>query len=143
MRLAAFSSALVLGLGLAAAASAAPAAGDAANGKKLFDQRCMVCHTSDKGAANGVGPNLWGVYGDKAADVPGFNFSDKLKASGLVWNPETLDKWLTNPQAVVPGTKMAIAPNNPAERADLIAYLKTRADAPAPAAAKKAPAKKK
>jgi cytochrome c2 len=131
MRLAAFSSALVLGLGLAAAASAAPAAGDAARGKTLFDQRCMVCHNADKGGPNGVGPALWGVYGDKAANVPGFNFSDKLKASNLTWTPETLDKWLANPQALVPGTKMAIAPNNPGDRADLIAFLKTRADAPA------------
>lgn len=137
MRVGAFSSALILGLGLAGMALAAVPAGDPAAGKKAFDQTCMICHNADKGGPNGVGPALYGVYGDKAANVPGFSFSEKLKASKIVWTPDKLDAWLQGPMNLVPGTKMSIAPITSAtQRADLIAFLKSRSDAPAAAPAK-------
>ena len=67
---------------------------------------CKACHSVEPGK-NGIGPSLAGVYGDKAATVPGFEFSDAMKSSGLTWNQATLDRYLTDPRGVVPGTKMA------------------------------------
>lgn len=74
-----------------------------------------------------VGPSLYGVYGTRAGDYPpGYAFTADLKKSGLVWNDATLDKWLTNPVAMVPGTRMGYAGQpDPAKRAAIIAYLKT------------------
>jgi len=111
--------------------SAAPAmaqtapAGNAATGKLVFLQ-CQACHAVQQGAAALVGPDLAGVYGRKAASLPGYDYSAALKASGITWTSDTLNSWLTNPSAMVPGTKMAFAGlPNPALRADVIAYLKT------------------
>jgi cytochrome c len=99
-------------------------AADAAHGKQVFRQ-CSVCH-SDKQGENRVGPSLAGVYGTKAGDVPGFNFSKAMKDSGLVWNDETLNKYLENPQKVVKGTRMAFpGVKNEKDREDVIAYLKS------------------
>lgn len=86
---------------------------------------CRSCHSIEKGQTI-IGPSLVGVYGTKAGDIPGYDFSPALKASGLVWNDATLDKWLTNPVALVPGTRMGYAGQpDPAKRAAIIAYLKT------------------
>ena len=111
--------------------SAAPAmaqtapAGNAATGKLVFLQ-CQACHAVQQGAAALVGPDLAGVYGRKAASLPGYDYSAALKASGITWTSDTLNSWLTNPSAMVPGTKMAFAGlPNPALRADVIAYLGT------------------
>jgi len=94
-------------------------------GKLVFLQ-CQACHEVTSGSPTLVGPNLAGVYGRKAGALPGYDFSAPLKASGLVWNDGNLDKWLTNPAALVPGTKMAFAGiDSPDLRADVIAYLKT------------------
>lgn len=101
------------------------AAGDAAKGKAVF-ARCAICHNVDKDAGNGVGPNLFGIYGRKAASVEGFNYSGPLKASGIVWNEENLEKWIAGPAKMVPGTKMAFAGiSNHGQIDDVIAYLKT------------------
>ena len=97
--------------------------GDAAHGEQLY-QACTDCHSLDQ---NDVGPRHRGVYGRMAGSVPDYNYSDALKSSGIVWGDATLDKWLTDPQAMVPGTKMFFHLDNPQDRADLIAYLRERA----------------
>ncbi len=86
---------------------------------------CLSCHSVKPGVTV-VGPSLFGVYGTRAGDVPGYAFTPDLKASGLVWNDATLDKWLTSPVAMVPGTRRGYAGQpDPARRAAIIAYLKT------------------
>lgn len=106
---------------------AAPA--DAAYGQKLFGQ-CAVCHAvSDDPravAARPAAPSLWGVYGREAASRDDFRYSPALKKSGIVWNDETLDEWISNPHKVVSSTMMSFPGEpNPANRRDIIAYLKT------------------
>jgi cytochrome c len=108
---------------LAERAWAGGLAGDAARGETLYEA-CQDCHSLDK---NDVGPRHRGVFGRKAASLPDYDYSDALKSANIVWNDETLDKWLTDPQAVVPGTKMFFHLDNPQDRADVIAYLKERA----------------
>jgi cytochrome c2 len=100
--------------------------GNAAHGEQLFKQRCGVCHQTEPGK-NGVGPALFGAYGRKAGQAPGFPYSDNLKASGVVWTPQKLNEWIQKPDALVPGVKMKLAPVSQAQdRADIIAYLATR-----------------
>ncbi len=109
---------------VAAASAPAFAAGDAANGAKLFAQ-CKVCHTIVANK-NGVGPSLKGVVGRKAGTLAGFSYSPAMKGSGLSWNAATLDSYLKGPMKKVPGTKMAFAGiANDKNRADVIAYLTT------------------
>ena len=91
---------------------------------RLLYQACQDCHSLDK---NDVGPRHRGVFGRKAASLPDYDYSDALKSANIVWNEETLDKWLTDPQAVAPGAKMFFHLDNPQDRADVIAYLKERA----------------
>jgi cytochrome c len=108
---------------LAGTAWAGGLAGDAARGETLYEV-CQDCHSLDK---NDVGPRHRGVFGRKAASLPDYDYSDALKSANIVWNEETLDKWLTDPQAVAPGAKMFFHLDNPQDRADVIAYLKERA----------------
>jgi cytochrome c2 len=106
---------------------AAPGAGDPAAGEKVFKAHlCFGCHRLEPGQ-NAAGPSLAGVYGKKAGTVPGFAYSDALKNSGIVWNDETLNRWVEGPKAVVEGTKMVLAKpvTDAKDRADLIAFLKT------------------
>ncbi len=108
--------------GAGAASAAAVAAADA---KPAAYAQCAACHSVEPGK-HGIGPSLHGVYGTKAGDIPGYAFSDKLKASGLTWDDATLDQWLAGPMKMVPGTKMTYAGmSDPAKRAEIIAYLKT------------------
>jgi cytochrome c len=114
------------------AAGAAPAAtaalvGDAAKGEAIF-AKCKACHTVDQGGANGIGPNLFGVYGEAVAgDRGGYAFSDALKGHGGNWDDATLDQWLTSPAKFAQGTKMTFAGISDAQqRADVIAYLKSK-----------------
>lgn len=102
-----------------AVAAAPMPVGDPAHGKVLY-QVCMGCHSLDE---DDVGPRHRGVVGRVAGTVPGYAYSPALKNSHLVWNPETLDRWLTNPQGLVPGAKMFFAMPSPQDRADVIAYL--------------------
>jgi cytochrome c len=106
-------------------AHAAPAfaAGDAAHGATVYRQ-CMICHALDK---NGIGPSHHNVFGRAAGSVANYNYSAPLKASNIVWNETTLDQWLANPQALVPGTKMMFSVDNAQDRADVIAFLKEKA----------------
>jgi len=100
-------------------------AGDLANGKKVF-LVCKSCHTTVQGGANMTGPNLWGVFGRKAGTEAGFTYSDGLKATGITWDAAQIDKWITNPKAVVADTKMSfIGVKDAKDRADVIAYLKS------------------
>ena len=82
-------------------------------------------HSAQPGK-NGIGPSLAGIYGTRAGEVPGYDFSDAMKNSGLTWNAPTLDKYLTSPQKVVPGTKMSFGGLKDADkRKAVIAYLKS------------------
>lgn len=87
--------------------------------------QCKACHSVEPGK-NGIGPTLAGIWGDRAGIVPGFEFSDQMKNSGLTWNQATLDRYLTDPRGVVPGTKMAFGGVKDAtKRQEIINYLKT------------------
>jgi len=104
------------------------AVGDPVKGEAIY-KRCGGCHSIDR---NRVGPKHLGLFGRKAGSVEGFNYSQAMRSSGIVWDETTLDRFLENPRAMVPGTKMTYAGvKDPQERADLIAYLK-QATKPAP-----------
>ena len=99
--------------------------GDAAQGKTVF-QRCAICHKVDKGAGNGLGPNLFGIVGRKSASVPDFEYSGPMKASGLSWTNDNLSKWVAGPAKMVPGTKMAFPGiTSKGDIRDVVAYLNT------------------
>lgn len=86
---------------------------------------CSACHATTLGAPPGLGPNLNGVYGRKAGTLVGYVYSAELKAYGKTWDDETLDQWIKNPMATVPGTRMSYAgQTDPAKRKAIIAYLK-------------------
>jgi cytochrome c len=108
----------------ASVASPAALAGDAARGRNLFNRRCTGCHSLSR---NGEGPRLGGVYGRVAATAPGFSYSAALTAAQLTWSDRTLNQWLTDPDAFVPGNNMDFCVPRPQERADLIAFLKQSA----------------
>lgn len=97
---------------------------DIANGEAKF-ALCQSCHTIAQGGANMTGPNLYGVFGQKAGEGHAdYKFSDALKASGIVWTPEKVDAWIAKPSELVPGTKMTFAGMKDAkDRTDVIAYL--------------------
>ena len=91
-------------------------------GKEIFIRRCSGCHAAD---INKEGPSLRGVYGRKSASAPGFGYSEALKKTSIRWDDQTLDRWLTDPDAMVPDTDMAFRVADSAERKAVIAYLKT------------------
>ena len=96
--------------------------GDATRGQAVFEKRCMGCHALE---ADREGPRLAGVYGRKAGGVAGFGYSAALKNSGLTWDEATLERWLSDPDMVVPQNNMGFSVAKAEERRDLIAYLKT------------------
>jgi len=109
---------------LAACLALAPAlalpAGDPARGEAVY-ARCFACHSLD---ADRTGPRHCGLLGRRAGSVPGFDYSPAMRASGIVWNAKSLDRFLADPVGTVPGTSMGYAGIKDArERADLIAYL--------------------
>lgn len=103
---------------------------DPAKGQ-TFAKACGACHNFEKGAAAKVGPPLWGVVGRKVASIDGFGYSDAMKAKGGTWSFEDINKFIANPKAYVPGTKMGFAgEESPEKRADIIDYLHTLSDSP-------------
>ncbi len=98
---------------------------DADTGKKVFQTNCSICHSPQPGR-NLVGPTLFSVVNRHSGLIPGFLYSDANKNSGLTWTAGTLDRYLTSPREVVPGTKMTFPGlKDPQKRADVIAYLET------------------
>lgn len=119
--------------GAAASAALTPAqfnalvaAASVADGEKAI-KKCAACHNFTAGGANGVGPALHSIFGRDIASASGYNYSDALKskAVGAKWDEETLNQWLANPQAFAKGTKMMLAVGKDAERAAIVAYLKS------------------
>jgi cytochrome c len=96
-------------------------------GQRLAQSACAQCHSFGPGEPNGVGPNLHGLLGKSAAASPGFTYSklyvDAMK--GKTWDRALLDKWLTDTQAVAPGSTMAYFQDDPKKRAALIEYLQS------------------
>jgi cytochrome c len=108
--------------------AAALAAGDPQAGEAVYS-RCLACHSLER---HRTGPKHCGLFGRKAGSAKGFDFSESLKESNIVWNEKTLDRFLANPMKVVPGTTMTYdGVEDPKERADLIAYLKKEGPCPA------------
>lgn len=96
-----------------------------AQGKAAF-ANCVACHTLEKGAANGAGPNLFGIVGKTAGSVAGFDYSDALMASGITWTAAELDSYIADPAAKIPGTTMvAGAIADKAKRQAVIAYIES------------------
>ena len=99
----------------------AMAAGDSVRGKALYESRCSACHSLD---ASVVGPAHRGVFGRRAGSLAGYAYSDALKNAGFAWDAASLDKWLTDPEKLLPGQRMGYSVPDAQDRADLIEYLK-------------------
>ena len=99
-----------------------PPAGDAQKGAALYQQHCTTCHAID---SNKIGPAHRGVVGRRVGSLPGYKYSSELAASRLRWTPQTLNKWLADPEDLVPGQRMGFSIESERDRADLIAYLAT------------------
>jgi cytochrome c len=115
---------LALAAGAVFAMSSFAQAADVEAGKAVFN-KCKACH-SDVAGQNKVGPSLFGVVGRPSASVAGFKYSDAVSNLKITWDAANLDKWLTKPNAMAPGTKMVFPglPNQ-ADRDNVIAYLST------------------
>ncbi len=113
---------------VAASAAAMPVwaqSGEASRGQRVFNQQCRACHTLEKDGASVAGPNLHGVFGRKAGTGGGYDSSDAMKNSGIVWDEATLTEYNRDPKGKVPGTKMLFnGVKNAGQLADLVAYLK-------------------
>jgi cytochrome c len=94
---------------------------DAERGRNLYESRCFACHSLD---ANRIGPMHRGIWGRKAGSAAGFAYSPALRNSSVVWNDDTLARWLTDPQDVIPGQRMNFRVATAQDRADIVAYLK-------------------
>jgi cytochrome c len=108
---------------------------DAAKGAEVF-KKCASCHTITQGGAAGVGPNLYGIVGNKHGHQAGFAYSDALLGKPGPWSFDALNEWLTSPKAYAPGTKMSFAGlSKPEDRANLLVYLNAQgSNLPLPAA---------
>jgi cytochrome c2 len=116
---------LLGGIVLAGIAVVQARAQDAATGEKIFKSQCDTCHSA-RPDRNIIGPSLYSVVGRHSGIIGGFHYSAANRASGLVWDPPTLDRYLAAPRQVVPGTLMTYPGlQDPHQRADLIAYLAT------------------
>jgi cytochrome c len=109
-------------------------AGDVAAGRDKFSP-CRSCHTLTEGGPNGVGPNLWGIFGRKAGTGADYTYSDVVKTAGFTWDADHLNKWLSDPKGFMPGTKMTFKgyPDQK-DRTDLIAFLKVETGTKSPPA---------
>lgn len=111
---------LVAGFGSSVAAQSG-ATGDAARGAQIYQASCGSCHSIN---ANRVGPAHRGVVGRRAGTMAGYNYSAALRASRIIWDARTIDRFLQDPQKMIPGTKMGFRLTDPARRTDVIAYLR-------------------
>jgi cytochrome c len=99
--------------------------GDATRGERLFNQQCKACHTVEKDGKNGIGPNLHGLFGQKAGAVQGFQFSEAMQKSGIVWDDKTVGEYLKDPKGRVPDGKMVYAGlKQQSQLDDMLAYLR-------------------
>lgn len=116
---------LAFAAALASATALADEASDAVSGRIVFEQLCGICHAvSSDGSGPTMGPNLYGLIGRKAGTEPNYAmYTSALKASGLTWSTSTLDEFLSNPMAKIPGTSMVVMLQSPKERAEVIAYI--------------------
>ena len=96
--------------------------GDAIRGAKLYGSRCGACHSL---VQNRVGPRHAALFGRRAGTQPGYDYSQALQESDLVWDDASLDRWLTNPQALIPGQKMGFRVRKAEDRADIIVFLRS------------------
>ena len=125
----AFTELILVGAGIvfATGAAAAGGGGDPEAGEAIYS-RCVACHAL---AYDRTGPRHCGLFGRRAGTVAGFDYSEAMKGSNIVWNATTLDRFLTEPMVAVPGTSMGYAGvTDPGERADLIAYLEHAGNSP-------------
>jgi cytochrome c len=93
--------------------------------RRQFVNACGTCHAAEPGAAPRQGPNLFGIIGRKSAEVEGFKYSDAMKGANWTWDEATLDRWITDSGAALPGTTMIYRQNNAERRQLAIDYLKT------------------
>lgn len=114
---------LICALPVALAACSSSGGGDPVRGQELYSKECSACHSLNTSTVNA--PMHCGLFGRKAGSVPGFPYSEAMRTSGLVWDEKTLDEFLTAPFISMPGTLMGFPGfSEPADRADVIAYLK-------------------
>jgi cytochrome c len=112
-------------LAVAGAACAQQAPPSVQEGSRIFKRACLACHPPSAGT-NRLGPSLFGVVGRLSGALPGYNYSEAMKKAGVTWNDQSLDKYLADPKAFIPGNRMVYAGlKKTDQRADLVAYLKT------------------
>jgi cytochrome c len=99
------------------------AAGDHEVGADVFDAYCSDCHSVSAKGTNRKGPTLYGVMGRRAGVIGGFDYSQGMRASGIVWSPQTLNAYLANPRGLIRDGKMKKGLPKPEDRANVIAYL--------------------
>jgi len=119
---------MLMSLMLALTISFAAAESDIAAGEKVFKKTCKSCHTAEEGGKNKVGPNLFGIFDDMAGIRDGYRYSKALLAKaeeGLVWDEETLQTWLENPQGLIKKSKMRRKLKKAEDREKVISYLKS------------------
>lgn len=105
--------------------TAAAQSGNATRGERVFNQQCKACHTVEKGGPSPAGPNLNGMFGRKAGETAGYESSDGIKKSGIVWDDATVAEYLKDPKGRVPDTKMVYGGlKQQAQLNDVVAYLK-------------------
>jgi cytochrome c len=117
----AVSVAAIAGMGAAMSAVAGPLA--PVDGAQTFRTHCAACHSVEAGK-NGIGPSLFKITSRRAGTQPGYAYSPALKASGIAWNPEDLDRFLAAPEKAVPGTKMLMVVREAEQRKALVVYLR-------------------
>jgi cytochrome c len=103
------------------AAQNSNAGGDPSHGREVFEKRCTGCHALDN---EKEGPRLRGVFGRKSGSVPTFKYSDAVKSANIIWDADSLDRWLTDPDKLIPDSDMDFHLAKAGERSDVIAYLK-------------------